>query len=1420
MSNTDRLLSVPIQLTLRRIDPNGQHSDTDVECSGIDGASMSDLVTAARTDGLIDAHPGETFFSDGQPVLGSTPIGGLGLRSGSVVSYGSRGPRTSQLSSVLTLHVISGPDAGAVCSLALGDYVIGRTKDSDLAIDDPDLSRCHFRLQVTARGVWVIDLDSTNGTLLDRASVGSEPMAVAGGAEIRAGNTVLVVRARDEPPAATHPLPSGFVQVNRAPRFPSTTPLAALAFPDTPSQPARPRLNILAAVLPLLLAVALALAMHSAQLLAFGLLTPLSMMAGAGSERWSWRRQARQSRSQYRLSNAAAEIALQMRLSTERERRNQDSPDPAMIRQVVTIPTCQLWERRLGTAEFLSVRVGRADTAASTQATRDGRPIAGLLVRDVPITVDLKQGPAAVVGPSEVARGVSRWTLGQLAALHSANDFSIIALLSSADECWRWLRWLDAVKCIAVTRAEQQAAVNDLLAEMSFRAREPAAQSGVWTSAWTVVLIDQGRTATTDPGLAELLANGPRVGITAVLIDEDRRLLPRDCTTLIEVGGDLGAHASVSTKADAPLRNVELERVGLEWADTVARALSPLRDADNASDIPSQVRLPAVARPGALSADQLCRSWKRRPVFAATIGEDARGPVVIDLVRDGPHALIAGTTGAGKSEFLRTLIAALALEVGPDQLAFVLIDYKGGAAFAECVDLPHTVGLVTDLDAHLTARALTSLEAEIRRREKAFAELGIADWADLPAARVPHDTNLPRLVLVVDEFAALAEELPNFLSGLLSIAQRGRSLGVHLVLATQRPAGVVSADIKANMALRVALRVTDPAESLDILDVDSAARIKKSTPGRAIARVSDDRVLFQTAFVGHVEQGKHDRLAVRPLDQWNRRVLHAASRAAGPTDLHAICAALREAANEQPSNEQSNPDRRWRSPWLAPLPSRVEPARLGRQPEGQIAFGLIDQPRHQSQVCAVHDLRRGGSLAFIGGSRSGRSTAIYTIVTESAACLSAADLEISVLDCAGGTLSLLAGLPHCVGVLDCSEPATIERLLSRLTDHIRDHRRPPATSSGAANSSAIETEPNHRAVLLALDGWENFVALSEQYDGGASLERLVQIVREGPSAGVSVVLAGDRGLLGLRISSAINRKFVLRLNERSDYAAAGIASASIPAASGPGRAVEASTGDEVQLATSTQAEGDRLHLIAAIAERCDVPSDRLPVALRPLPSKVDLCDIAASSTSLPGRVVIGVGGDSATPVEVDLADGDGRFLICGPRRSGRTTALLAIAEQLLQHRSGLIIAATKRSTLSEFAKRHGLEVLHPDSDASAAINRTSSPATVLVDDAEQFTDTPVGDLLSGIISDLAADSLVVASCRNDDLLISFRGIAAEVRRSRTGLLLQPSCADGEALGLHLSRRPASPIPGRGILVIDQYRDQAANGLPIQVAYVS
>ncbi len=283
------------------------------------------------------------------------------------------------------------------------------------------------------------------------------------------------------------------------------------------------------------------------------------------------------------------------------------------------------------------------------------------------------------------------------------------------------------------------------------------------------------------------------------------------------------------------------------------------------------------------------------------LGRDGDGPVAVDLVGDGPHAMIAGTTGAGKSEALTTWLIALCERHPPDALRLVLVDYKGGAAFAPLSRLPHTETVLTDLDPAATDRAIRGLRALLARRERELADLGLPDLArwQLHSARGLAPTAPARIVVAVDEFRALAESHPHTLEALVRLASQGRSLGVHLMVATQKPAGALTPAMRANIEARLALRCLDPSDSLDILGTAEAARLPRR-PGRAVLR---GRGALQVAWIPDLGPAL-ERIAAR----WD-----GAGTAATRAPL-----------------------------WAAELPARVDGTATGPAPEGAVVVGLID----------------------------------------------------------------------------------------------------------------------------------------------------------------------------------------------------------------------------------------------------------------------------------------------------------------------------------------------------------------------------------------------------------------------------------------------------------------------------------------------
>ena len=422
---------------------------------------------------------------------------------------------------------------------------------------------------------------------------------------------------------------------------------------------------------------------------------------------------------------------------------------------------------------------------------------------------------------------------------------------------------------------------------------------------WILAVID-GTLGLDAATVAQLLDCCPDAGISVVWLAETEAEVPRQATSILaaRVAGTALTGTLWSTDPEVPDRDIEVEQIRADIADRVARSLAPVRDASTASlatSIPRTAPLLDVLGTGMPTAAWISEQWHRPHGDALTfpIGIGADGVVSLDLVADGPHTLIGGTSGSGKSELLQSIVAALAVRHSPTRLNFLFVDYKGGASSTVFTDLPHTVGYVTNLTPRLSLRALTSLRAELNRRMR-LMEGRAKDLAEL-RARFPDDAP-PSLVIVVDEFATLVKEVPDFVAGIVDIAQRGRSLGIHLILATQRPSGAVNENILANTNLRISLRMLDRTESNAVIGSGEAADIPVPLKGRGYVRLGPRQlVAFQGAYCGAplTSSDAHVPVLVGPF----RHTDDSPKASAGPapstgTQLDAVLRAIAEAQRQ------------------------------------------------------------------------------------------------------------------------------------------------------------------------------------------------------------------------------------------------------------------------------------------------------------------------------------------------------------------------------------------------------------------------------------------------------------------------------------------------------------------------------------------
>ena len=1029
---------------------------------------------------------------------------------------------------------------------------------------------------------------------------------------------------------------------------------------------------------------------------------------------------------------------------------------------------------------------------------------------DAPVIVHLDRvGVLGVTGPRHRTLGLARSLLGQVGVLHSPRDVAVVVLadrFGTADD-WAWVPWLPHASPDAGGGVEAPGACSALMGAGTEQVRrrlaaldalvttrrEQAPPGQPWTGPRVVVVLDGAGRLRSAPGLARLLEDGPHVGLRFVCLDDDPAALPSECRAAALLGGEVGTRARLRVTGDDEVDDVTADLAGVRWATRLARALAPLRDATPSGagpGLPDRVRLLDALPPGATEAAVIERVWHDRPRSTkAMLGVTASGPYVVDLRLDGPHLLVAGTTGAGKSELLRTLIASLALANRPDELAFVLVDYKGGAAFSDCARLPHTVGVVTDLDGHLTQRALTSLQAEVRRRERLLRDAGAADLeaylALVDAGSVPR---LPRLVLVVDEFRVLAEELPDFVSGLVRLAAVGRSLGLHVVLATQRPGGAVSADMRANVNLRIALRVRDAVDSTDVVDSVDAAGITPRTPGRACVRTGAGPLLaVQTAYVSGnpVTQGTA-AASVHPTSVTGLGEPPPATLTpdgGGPSDLSTLVTTLGAVARSVGAAPVP-------SPWLEPLPELVlarDVADAGEVGADAVAYGLVDSPAAQRREPLTW--HPDGCLTVVGTGRSGRTTTLRSLVVAAAQQWSAADIGVYVLD-GGGGLAGLAGLPHVGAVVPRDDTDRTTRVLRLLTTEIA--RR--ATDPGGG----------HSRLLLVVDGWESLRAVHDELEG-PGLDAVLQVVREGPAVGVLTLLAGDRSVLMGAVGGAVAERLVLRTADPTDAVLAGVPARDVPAHLPPGRGLRVG------------ADGVR-EVQVAVLDPADVrtwPSDAGPSAgPRPVPPMPDR--VPAQALDFPaGSLLLGVGGDDVGPLALDPAEDGPVVLVAGHPRSGRSTTLLTLAGSLTRTGRPVVVVTARRSplellsdALGQFRPGDGVALTAVLADA----RQRGTPAVVVVDDVELVDRTSVETELVDLLARAeSSGELCLLAGSTPDLVARFSGVGVEARRRGVGVLLGPvSPLDGDLFGVRVPRRPERR-PGRGLLV------RRGEMVPVQVA---
>ena len=1060
--------------------------------------------------------------------------------------------------------------------------------------------------------------------------------------------------------------------------------------------------------------------------------------------------------------------------------------------------------------------------------------------------------------------------LVQLAGLHSPAEVSFSAILSPVwSKDFEWIKWLphtggansplpgiqladsaatgarllaDLEELIEVRTAAARKAIvqnrgalaldDTVMAKGAEVGEDKSSDAEATTNLPSVIVIISDDAPVDRARLVQMVERAPEAGIVPIWIATDRASLPAACRTFLEVASNKTEATVGFVRTGQLIKDVQTSRVTTERALAFARLLASVADASalisTESDIPRSVSfLDLLGHDLARSSEAVVDRWnqnasihdrtpgaphkaRRAGKLRALVGQSSVDALHLDLRTHGPHALVGGTTGAGKSEFLQAWVLGMAAEYSPDRVTFLFVDYKGGSAFADCVALPHTVGLVTDLSPHLVRRALTSLRAELHFREHLFNRKKVKDLIELEKRGDPECP--PALVLVIDEFAALVGEVPEFVDGVVDIAQRGRSLGIHLIMATQRPAGVIKDNLRANTNLRIALRMADESDSSDVIGTPIAAGFDPSVPGRGVAKTGPGRLTsFQTGYAGGWTSEQVSKPAIDVANfgfgvnqQWEapKDGVEEEQTDLGPNDTARLVATLIAAAGvaEIPAP---------RKPWLDELASVYDLAKLRQRTDEELVLGIVDDSSTQSQYAVYFRPDTEGHLAVYGTGGTGKSVALRSIAISAAITPRGGPVQVYALDFASGGLRMLESLPHVGAVIAGDDTERVTRLIKKLREIIEDRViRYGAVRAGTVTEyRALASAPQEPRILLLIDGMATFRQEHEFTASSTLFNQFLQILSDGRQVGVHVVVSADRaGSISPSVSASFQRKVTLRLTDENDYAMLDTPSDVLSAASPPGRAVIGQL--EAQLAvlggtSNVAAQSAAVEMLAKSMRANGIP--QAPPIER-LGDEIPLRDIQGA---VPGGVVIGVADDDLRPFAIQP---EGAFMLTGPPASGRSTALAMFAQSLrsAMPSNDLFYFGNAKSPLG---RQPGFTATGVGADAASALakellDRASTPATpatrmsILIESISDFLSGPAdADLTALIKAAKRNDHFVVGESENSTWSQSWP-LLMEFKAARRGFALQPEPHEGDLLfKTTFPRAKRSEFPeGRGNFV--------------------
>ena len=1073
----------------------------------------------------------------------------------------------------------------------------------------------------------------------------------------------------------------------------------------------------------------------------------------------------------------------------------------------------RLWERMPTHPDFMYIRLGKGSVPLPSEITTQDQRLSLIddplrdepkktidaygQINNAPVTLSLREHPMVGILGANTAEAFAKGIVMQLAVLQSYHDVRICILTEESHRSdWEWARWIPHVfasedrqlRMVVSTPASRQDVLSHLDEVLGMRIASMEEQKAHQDGEEALeAMLPHYVVICTNP---ELLENKPLLrsilssylGFTVVLLARSPEMLPKECKVLLDIeGGNLLTTDGHNTKVDFEYPHNELLR-------SFSKKIAPIRVKAALEDaaIPTLVTFLEIYGVKNVEKLDVWRFWNENKAYEglkSIVGlRSGAQPFVLDISdkAHGPHGLMAGTTGSGKSVMLETYILSLALNYHPDQIRFILIDYKGGGMAETFRQLPHVTGIIDNLQGErVINRALSSIQGEIHRRERIFRDVGVNKIDDYIRffGDDPNEEKLPHLIIIVDEFAELKNEQPEFMRELVSASRVGRSLGVHLILATQKPSNSVSDEIWANTNFRICLRVQSRSDSMDMLHRPDAAYIKGM--GRCFIQVGNDEIFeqVQTSYSGAAYKPDEPNEDENPLllDDAGQviRVKKKKKKNVNQreyTQMNAVLDLIQKTAREHRLQER-------RMLWLDELKSAIflsevpgyteNSYRDGQWPQKQeglsFPFAMADDVANQRYLVASTDLISSRSLMVVGLAGTGKTTMVQTMVTALATRYDPDHLHIYILSLSSRTLGCLSTFPHVGEIVYENEIHELHRVLGLLQDEIeaRNKRFEAAWTNNFVEynrSRALNGEKVEPAIVVFIDRMAQVREMLA--DDEDALAQLYDLIREGSSRGVFFVVTS---LGGNEVPMKIRDCFhgiALQLRERGDYSdtiGKRVPLEMPPIAPLPGRGMHVIDGVpyEIQTALPIDAPTDVERAQALTKLGTDMAQawkgEGAPGIAR-IPEKPSFQDFASTQVyqsllDKPLLFPLAYDLDSGEPMGINLQS-DYSFLIMGGRKSGKTNALMHIGRAFADRKAEIFVlggeewrgfcaetgavlftglgedwnAFMARMVPDYVAPRNKLRKTAQNKEQTAAIAGRHTPFVLLIDNLDAYTD--------------------------------------------------------------------------------------------------